>query len=523
MRAIAGIFIMISLLFLIGAVGAVGIPDTVFISTDKPWIVANNVDQSTITIRVENTTTDPGVVPGATVTLLINDTAYGTLDPASVTTGPSGTATSTFRVKTKSGAALITVAGLSGEGIQNIDHDRAYYATFTHVLNATVASLVPFNVSVTDQHLNLVDNRRGNHIISLHTHGPSPDDGGFAEAGYAHDISSTLDASGRTSVTVRLAQRIGDNYILMDGYQSIPNQLEWITGEARGIPFSITQVVSPSGSPPTLPADNTSVFLITYTLLDRYGNPTNGQTIWVNTSVNGEEKLFASNSVGQVVYPYGPRPSVGEIYITATSVANSTVSSTPLMVKFGSTSAQIITLTADPSMMPSHDVPPSATFSTITATVVDASGNAVEGETVSFSIAGESYDGTYNVTASPRLSSPSAITDEYGQAVVQFTSGNFTTYGNPGFSASATGHCNVIASWNATQKIVPVTWKNYPFLSATTSVDPDTVEINQTINVTIAFYGDGWAFTQPSDVVLVTDLSGSMNNNNKLTDTKTAL
>ena len=67
------------------------------------------------------------------------------------------------------------------------------------------------------------------------------------------------------------------------------------------------------------------------------------------------------------------------------------------------------------------------------------------------------------------------------------------------------------ATWRNSTKIVPITWKNYPYLSASTRVTPATVEINKTIDVTIEFTGDGWALQPtPIDVVLATDRSGSM-------------
>ena len=521
MRANAGIFIIIFLLFLVGTVEAVGIPDTVSISTDKPWIVANNADQSTITIYVTNTTPGySGSVPGASITLLVNDNALGTLDPQTVTTDSGGYATTIFKVKTKSGAAQITALGLSGSGIQNIDHGSAYHVVFTHPLSGTVATLVPFNVSITDQYGNPVDNRRGNHIISLHVTGPAPDDCGFNEAG-VQNIFLTLDANGMTSVNIRLTSRIGENNILMDGYESIPNQLEWITADTNGVPFSITQVVSPPGNPPTVPADGKSVFSIVYTLFDVYGNPTNGQTIWVNTSINGEEKQFESNSLGQVVYTYGPRSTIGEIYITASSVANSTVISTPQKVKFKDTGAAIISLTANPSMMASGDVPLSVP-SNVIATVADETGNAVSGTTVAFTLSNATYDyENYNVTAPPSLSSSSGITDADGQTTgVQFIPGSFTTLGNPGFNASATGHCNIIATWNGTTKTVPVTWKNYPYLSVLTSVEPLVIGVNQTVNVTIGLKGDGWALgPRPADVVIVTNLAGGVGGTDRLAQT----
>ncbi len=326
MRANAGILLIIGLLFLAGTVSAVGIPDTLIVTTDKPWIIANNVDQSTITVKVTNTTSpDNGDVQGVTVNLEV-DPLYGTLSPIQVTTNLSGMASSTFKVNTKSGSAqinaTITAPALSDSTIQDIDHNSAYFADFTHPINGTVASEVPFTVSLTDQYRNPVDNRRGNHIVNLHVHGPFPDDCGFNESFYGHDIARILDANGNTTVNVKLTSKIGDNNIAMDAYQSIPNQLAWISAEAIGKPFSMTQVYSPSGSPPTLPADGVSYFTIIYNLFDEYGNPTNKQFIWVNTSIPGEERQFLSNNLGQVTVQYGPRTSIGEIDIIATAVGN---------------------------------------------------------------------------------------------------------------------------------------------------------------------------------------------------------
>ena len=433
MRANAGILLIIGLMFLAGTVTAVGIPDTLTVTTDKAWIIANNVDQSTITVKVTNTTSPyNGSVQGVTVNLEV-DPLYGILSPTQVTTNLSGMASSTFKVSTKSGVAQInatTQGGVSGSTIQNIDHNSAYFADFSHPINGTVASEVPFTVTLTDQYRNPVDNRRGNHIINLHVHGPFPDDCGFAEAGYGHDSARILDANGKTSVNVKLTSKTGDNNIAMDTYQSIPNQLEWISAEAKGKPFSMTQVYSPSGSPPTLPADGVKYFTIIYNLYDEYGNPTNKQFIWVNTSVLGEEqKQYLSNNMGQVTVQYGPRSSIGEIDITATSVANSTLTLTQ-RVKFKNTGAEIISLTANPDTMPSNDANP-LFLSDVIATVADQSGNAVEGETVNFILENMTYDATYNVTADPNLLNSSAITDVYGRATVQFRPGSFTTLGNP--------------------------------------------------------------------------------------------
>jgi hypothetical protein len=514
MRTKAGIWIIICLLSLVGMVAG-HLPDTSTISTTNPWVIANGADQTIVTVMVSNSSS--GAVQGASVIFTIDNPIYGTFNPATVVSDPAGKATSTFKVNTRSGTAAITANITSPDGYsisktitQNIDHDTPYYSYFLHPLSGTVATTVPFNISITDRWGNQIDDRRGYHGISLHVHGPAPDDCGFAEAGYNHTISKTLDANGNISTTVKLTSKIGPNNIMMDAFGSIPDKLEWINADTNGIPFSITQDVSPSGSPPTIPADGTSFFTIAYTLFDVYGNPTNNQPILVTTSINGEEKTFQSNNLGQVTIKYGPKSTIGEIDITGTSVANSTVTVTQ-KVRFKNTGAEIISLTANPDIMASCDVPPSTSFSNIIATVADHTGNAVEGETVTFNIENITYDGIYNHTAEPYLLNSSAITDVYGQSIVQFIPGNFTTAGNPGFNASATGHCNVVAQWNGTFKTIPVSWKNYPYLSVSTAVTPLTVGINQTVDVSIAFSGDGWALQpKPIDVLLVLDNSGSM-------------
>ncbi|MFY9799898.1 MAG: invasin domain 3-containing protein [Methanoregula sp.] len=519
MRAKAGVFIIICLLLLVATVSG-HLPDSSTISTSNPWVTANGVDQTTITVMVSNMSL--GSMQGANVIFTIDNPIYGTINPVTTTSDATGKATGTFKANTKSGVAVITARITSHDGYivtktldQNLDHDSPYNSYFTHPLNGTVATDVPFNISITDRWGNRIDDRKEValslplHTISLHVHGPAPDDCSFV--GYGHDFSSVLDSNGNMSVKVILTTKVGPNNILMDAFGNIPDRLEWIDADTNGVPFWITQVYSPMGYPPTIPADGTSFFTIKYTLFDKYGNPTNNQYIWVNTSVPGEETKFVSNNLGQVSLQYGPRSSIGVINITATAISNSTYVITSQNVQFMNTGAEIISLTANPDTIASLDANPSR-ISDILATVADHSGNAVAGELVNFIIQNITYDSTtYNVTAPPVLLSPSNITDSNGVAAVQFRAGSFTTPGYQNYSASATGHCDLIATWNGTQKIVPVTWKNYPYLSVKTSVNPLTVEINNTVDVTIEFRGDGWAMQpRPIDVVLTTDRSGSM-------------
>jgi hypothetical protein len=526
MRARSGIFIIISLLFLVGTVSAL-YPGASTIAVNSSWVIANGVDRDVITVNALNEThghhTDP--VIGATVQFALADAKYGTLTNLTTITDSAGKASSTFRVNTTSGVANITARITSTDGYTvtrfiniNIDHDVPYFSYFNYPLSATVATQVPFNISITDFWGNVIDNRRGNHIISLHMHGPAPDDCYFVGAG--HDISRALDPNGNLSVNVKLTTKFGPNNILIDAFGGIPDKLEWINADNNGVPFSMSQVIVPSGSPPILPADGVRFFTIFYTLYDRYGNPTNGQWIWVNTSVPGEERQFQSNNLGQIQVQYGPRSSIGVININATAITNTTLKLSQ-RVEFMNTGAEIIALTANPDVMASRDVPPSNVTSEIMATVADHAGNAVQGEHVSFAVANITYEGTYNVTDNPSLLSSSALTDVYGNAKVIFRPGNFTTIGNSGYNGTATGHCNVIASWNGTSRTVPVTWKNYPYISVTTEVNPYTIGINQTVNISITLKGDGWALgPKPTDIVIITNLAGGVGGADRLTQTK---
>ncbi len=161
--------------------------------------------------------------------------------------------------------------------------------------------------------------------------------------------------------------------------------------------------------------------------------------------------------------------------------------------------------------MASRDVDP-LIISDISASVTDIMGNPVESETVTFSISNASYSGNFNVTSSPSLVSNTATTDADGLATVTFIPGSFTTNSSdPKYSSTATGNCTVTAHWGTLHKPILITWKNYPYLSVKTSVSPQTVQVNQTVDVTIAFKGDGWALQpKPIDAVLCIDRSGSM-------------
>ena len=122
---------------------------------------------------------------------------------------------------------------------QNIDHDSPFYdftispPLFTYPAQGTVATEVSFKVSILDKWGNPIDNRRGNHNISLHASSAlSPTEPYFV--GYGQDIiNQPLDANGTFSVNVRLTTKTGSNKILMDPFEGkISTQIAWITAMA---------------------------------------------------------------------------------------------------------------------------------------------------------------------------------------------------------------------------------------------------------------------------------------------------
>ena len=94
------------------------------------------------------------------------------------------------------------------------------------------------------------------------------------------------------------------------------------------------------------------------------------------------------------------------------------------------------------------------TVANITAQVTDIMGNPVSNQTVTFNLGTPSYDKSTDViTSAPTLTSTSAVTDNNGNAIVQFIPGGFTTNSsNVDYNPSATGNCSVTACGMARSK-----------------------------------------------------------------------
>ena len=537
MRVKAEILLIMGLLLLVGTVAAA---DNSFHIPDKEWVVANGIDQSTITVKVSNTN-GTGTYDQAMVKFTV-DPLFGTMDPEFVTVDGSGIADSIFYVNTKSGTAIITANITYTDNLHNlvsvelpisqkIDHDIPYIPpNFGHPHEGTIAAEVPFTIAFTDRWGNRIDDRNTNevHSVQLTVYGPDPNDCGFVEAGYGRVISRSLDSDGLLSVNIKLTSRPGPNNIVVRPQWTTVSIGRMIVAVANGVPYSMIQVYDPPGTPPSLPADGIRKFIIKYVLYDQFGNPTSGQNVSFNTGI--EDK--STNSDGEVWIEFGPSIVIRDTLITATSVNNLSLTKSNT-ARFYNQNASNFDVGANPKIMASVDANANVK-SYITAKVIDGNGFPVKNQFVSFVIKAGSISypgGPYNVTALPYLESSNATTDEYGNAVVLFRSGAFSLNRTDlHYNASATGSCVVSANWSGiTKDTDPLVWKNYPYLTVTTRVSPQVscVNVSEPVDVKVLLNGDGFGFTKkPIDVALVMDRSGSMGTamgtGTRLTNAKTA-
>jgi hypothetical protein len=520
MRAKADILIIAGLLFLLLLVGTVAAanPFTITINSSKSYVIAGYTDnQAAITVNVKNSTTNANIA-GATVTFGVDDSSLGTYQKVgSILTDSNGIVDNTFIASTKSGNATLIVNVISSNEtqvqtkFQKIDHDKPSKVKFVPPYEGTVGTTVAFNTSFTDFWGNPIDNvinPNEIHTVSLHVHGPSPDDCNFV--GYGHDLVDTpLDATGNVPVMIKLTSVTGNNYVSMEAFDIFPQPK--VINAIPGIPFTIEQTWNPSGNPPELPSGSSFTFV--YTLYDKFRNPAGRQDVWINTT-SGNNQLVKSEDNGLIQGTY-EEIITGSYNITATAVNNNTVTISQT-VRFYTANATSHNVLANPQTMPSRDVK-SDISSTISAKVVDQGGNGVPNENVTFTLSEITYFPiTVGNTSEPSFSNTgvvktiTALTGADGTAKVQFYPGAFVTTG-PQYSQSATGNGKITATWNGIPKIVDVSWKNYAYLSAVLNVTPPQVKVGETVDVNLKLNGDGWNLARkPIDVVLIIDRSGSM-------------
>ena len=523
----------VGLLLVVAPAGAL-VPDGITVNTSSDWLTAGSGETATVTVHVTNSTSGNTSFEGVEVELAV-DGEYGSISPGCVELDSSGSAAATFRPGTRSGTAEITATVLCDEMDEPLVECADLYidhATPNKVVNlwceseVTAGGTTDITVRMADQYGNLVDDRREAEAVKFMVGSP----GGRATFdGDTSEITKSVDESGNATVTLKVDTLAGENVVLVEFPGNIGSRYLTIKGLANGEPSEIHQSVSPKVTDPDpkyypeLPLDEQ--FTITYALYDEYGNPAGDRQIKVNAlqisgSLTSGEWFLKTNSLGKAQITYGPSARAGVAEIVATAVDNPSVSCTQ-KVGFYSTTPTDMLLTAVPQTIASGDVKDDL-ISYVKAKVVDSKGNPVRNESVSFRLA--SIDnGTTPMTHGPKISNEThtygdigaslvAMTDESGLATIYFHPGKFTRdTSDPGYSNMASGNATIQAIWNGKQENTTVSFRNYPYLSIKTLVEPQSVAVNGSVNVTIQLVGDGWALqSKPIDVVLCTDRSGSM-------------
>lgn len=508
------LFIFLGLLIICMAATAEEVP-SISVEADTEWLVAGSTGEAVVTATVTN-----GSSPQAGAEVVFScDPVLGSFSRTTLVSDADGEAVTRFIPGTKSGSVVISAVwneadgSVSGECEVGIDHAAPYRIhSFECDDEVTAGSTTEIVLSMEDEYENLIDDRHGAENVTFYV--GSPGDGAHFGEG-KKEITVQVNGSGGVSATLTTDTVAGENIVYIDLPGVVRDRYLTILGIGEPIPHTLNAVVDPNDR--WVPANGEDVFVITYSVQDRYGNPCNSTAIVVNTSLEKEEdRTIHTNRAGRATITYGPKDSVGEVTIIAKTLENESLSDTQV-VEFTSTEPVQMVLSAYPQMMPSGDVP-NAKPAQVMAKVMDAKGNPVEGETVTFKIS-YSFGDTERHAEGPHWEGESesettttAVTDERGYAVALLYPGKFTGSGR----SPAHAGCEIEAVWDSyPAQTVRLEWTNVPYLSVITNVTPPKAAWNETVEVNITLIGNGYKLQrEPVDVVLVVDESGSMAWNN---------
>ena len=235
----------------------------------------------------------------------------------------------------------------------------------------------------------------------------------------------------------------------------------------------------------------------------------------MNTNLSGETTpiLHSTDSNRAYQIDYGPKISPLTANITAIAKDNASLTKN-LYAQFVSSGIPTnLLLVVTPETMASRDTDPLTTREArVVGTIIDDWGNPVSGQDITFTIS-DIITAPYNSTADPSFESgftiltKTATTDSNGNAIITFYPGSFVTAGQSGYSDTATGSAVISATTsNGLSKLVTATWKNYPYISVQASVVPQSIQVNDTIDITIETVGNGYKMMYQGPTVTVLDM-----------------
>ncbi len=194
------------------------IPDQVTVTGSPDWVVAGGSEGAVVTATVLNGSTP---VPGLPVTFE-SDTGLGSITVVTGVTDAEGHAAAVFTPGTVSGTAVITARVGGGFEVPrgtctvSIDHAAPYQIAMTaYTPEVAIGETTTVTVRLVDCYGNSVDDQNGAETV-LFTVGSVGDTAGFWNGlTYVDTLTQEVDAEGNATVTLRVDQVSGENYVMI--------------------------------------------------------------------------------------------------------------------------------------------------------------------------------------------------------------------------------------------------------------------------------------------------------------------
>jgi hypothetical protein len=498
--------------------------------TPADWAVAGGPSVP-IKIHVENVTLTEEAVDYTNVKLTVTASTLGTILPKEINLDENGNATLYFTPGTVKGKGTGTIWVYYNETIQNttiaeinIDHaEPKFYTELNYPSSATVTSTIDITVQLKDRYGNEIDGKNETEYLVFRDSEDSL--GGFLQGTeYVHVLSVPISDDGRGSVEYQLGTVAGLSVLMVTAPPTVVNNVQYL--EIYGIAGTPTDMVpliysasdKDNTNPHTALADGVDTFSIYYLVSDQYGNPVPNKMITVKITKGLEitTSTFRTNHRGLIALSYGPSTILHEVELDAFLTELSHLKSFSTL-KFIPGGPVRFSLAAVPPIIPSRDVPTrEESNTTVRVRVLDTTGRGLSNETVRIWITNESYNFESPEVQVTDTSSFDRTDDEWDEVTVETDAEGYayTTLYAARFNQSSEGYStNWIGVADLSAELVSdpplsasssVTFKNYPFLRLESSLDKSTIALNDTVNLSVCLFGDGYTPPhKPIDALLV--------------------
>ncbi len=514
-----------------------------------PWAVAGGLSVP-IRIHVSNDTLNSSEINSTSVTLTLHNLTLGGFDKTTKFLDSNGDITFYFLPNYVKGEDNVDVLVYLNESVHNstmttikVDHaEPKYYSRIVYPSEALVATNVTITIQLKDRYGNEVDGKNEVEFLECRD---SPDSmGGFINGTeYSHFLSVPIDDNGRGLIEYHLGTIAGLYLLTVIAPSTVVNNQQYLEIDANPDSPTTMELLVYSNSdkdnidPHTALADGTDIFSLYYLASDRYGNPVPNEIIYVEIRKGTDVTPYAfkTNYRGMIFIDYGPSTILHKVDLYSYLMNYSHIKSFATL-EFIAGGPVLFSIAAIPPVIPSRDVPTREdSNTTVQVRVLDTTGRGLPNETVRISIEDESYNfnfpelrvlDTSSFVKDTDIDDIFVVTDDEGYATATMYAARFNQSAE-GYSTNWVGVANLSSVLlNETNFIATstVTFKNYPFLRMESGLDKSTIGINETVNLSICLFGDGYTPEhKPIDALLVFGRSTMMLDNKKQFTTDPAI